>query len=136
MTKSSINVASDENPRKMSTNRHQLVRLALYLEPMHGILDSGALQIVISAGLAENLGLQMSPTRRRYHRRLCKRTSRDSCKLRRYPRTSQFHGHQFTIVRPHNRISKFSWYVRLYVFAPQTVKVRKDGKAETLNLLY
>ncbi len=49
----------------MPPNPHQVVKLAVYSEPVFGLLDSGAIPNVMSDTLAEKLRLQLSSTKRR-----------------------------------------------------------------------
>ncbi len=65
ITTASVNVTSEEKQMKVLPNRNQVVKLAVYSQPVHFLLDSGDIPNVMSDSLAEKLKLQLSPTKRR-----------------------------------------------------------------------
>ena len=46
--RSSLSVAEEANPDPSPPNRHQVVDLSVYSEPVYGLLDSGAIPNVMS----------------------------------------------------------------------------------------
>lgn len=64
--KSSLNVAVEEGGEKFAPpKRHQVVRLTVYSEPVYALLDTGAINNVMSLRLANKLKLDIVPAARR-----------------------------------------------------------------------
>ena len=63
--KTPLNVAGEEEEGHVPPNRHQLVLLTVHSEPVYALLDSGAIPDIMSARLAEKLKLEVEPTNRR-----------------------------------------------------------------------
>ena len=61
----SLNVAGEDEEEHVPPSRHQLVMLTVYSEPVYGLLDSGAIPDIMSSRLAEKLKLEVEPTNRR-----------------------------------------------------------------------
>ena len=63
--RTSVNVAGEGDRGLPPPNRHQVVKLAAYSEPVHVLRDSGSIPNVMSDNSADNLRLELSPTERR-----------------------------------------------------------------------
>lgn len=61
-----MNVADEEDDEHNPPSRHQLVQLTVYSEPVYALLDSGATPDVMSTSLAQKLKLQVEPTNCRF----------------------------------------------------------------------
>lgn len=61
----SLNVTVEDEDEFLLPDRHMVVRLNAYSEPVYALLDSGAIRNVISARLVEKLNLKVTPTERR-----------------------------------------------------------------------
>ncbi len=65
VTRSAVNVASEDGQRKVPPNRHQVVTLLGYSEPVYGRLDSGAISNVMPGTLAERFRMNLYSTKSR-----------------------------------------------------------------------
>ena len=66
--KSAVHVTKDEDGKTddpSPPNRHQLVSVTVYSEPVYALLDSGAIPNVMSMKFAKKLNLEVTPTNRR-----------------------------------------------------------------------
>ena len=63
--KNYVNIAGEGDRDPSTPNRHQVVELAVYSEPVYGLLYSGATTIVMLDKLANKLRLELSPRERR-----------------------------------------------------------------------
>ncbi len=65
VTRSAVNVASEDGQRKVPPNRHQVVTLSGYYEPLYGRLHSGAISNVMPGTLADKFRMNLYPTKSR-----------------------------------------------------------------------
>ncbi len=142
VTRSAVNVTSEYGQSRVPPNRHQVVKLSVYSEPVYGLLDSGAILNFMSDMLAEKLRLQFSPKKRRIL--VADGSTRDCAAILEEILASfgEF------VVRLKFIVIKSLRYELIIVSSTlvdmcdcidlyhQTVKVRKDEKMETLNLVY
>ncbi len=142
VTRSAVNVTSEDRQRKVPPNRHQVVWITVYSEPVYGILDTSAIPNVISDTLVEKLRLNLTPTKRRI---VVADGTTGACTgiLEAIPVSFGS-----IVVRLNFMVIKSLPY-DLNLGSPplvdmcpcidlyhQTAKVRKDGQTETLNPVY
>ena len=142
VTSSSVNVTGEVNQKKVPPNRHQFVKLAVYSEPVFWLLDSGAIPNVMSDSLAEKLRFQLSPTKRRI---VVADGSTGDCAGILQEILVSFGDIaarlDFMVIKslPYHLIIGSPTLVDMCACIDlyhQKVKVRKDGKTETVNLVY
>ncbi len=63
-SKSAVHMASEQEKNVLHPNRHQVVQLTLYAEPVFGVLGSGTIPNVMPDRLANKLKLSLNPTGR------------------------------------------------------------------------
>ena len=142
VTRSVVNVTSEDGQRQVPPNLHQFVRLSVYSEPVYGLLDSGAIANVMSDTLADKLRWNLAPTKRRI---VVADGSIGDCAGILEEILVSFGN----IVMRLNFMLIKSFPYDVIIGSPilvdmcacidlyhQTVKVRKDGTTETLNLVY
>ncbi len=141
-SKSAVHMASEQEKDVLPPNRHQVMQLTVYSEPVFGLSGSGALPNVMSDRLANKLKLSLTPTERRI---IVADGSTEGCKGIASDVPVCFGmivvRLKFIVIEsvPYDLILGTPALVHIRAridMYSQTVQVKKDRKTEVLNLVY